>query len=358
MYDAATRSSTPDAGSDVDVEIKTSSPVVVESPMLREPLILSDPEPDLRLTTVSSEPTTSSEMWNIESAIHGANAKEDTQKQRAKTIPFRSFDRSVADSRPPNGDPAASDIKKQVNGLLHQALIDENTYKVMSLLTTDIDVNELGRDNRTPLHVCALLNDKVTAHALLRTGRADLSLRDIHGRTPLQCALEVGNESLACLLLQQGANIGDVAHFIIDMTHRMRKPAEEKIAHACLAWLSKQDNFDKENHFVDALVAGSGSSTGGVARFLEGTPFREPFVQRSSLRTRSRSMDGRRRGAGTGLNASRNRSGVEEYFGMDAAVPKVEQHDGSSMLSNPIIQNSVLWRVSEAFQLSRKPCTD
>ena len=166
-------------------------------------------------------------------------------------------------------------------GSFHQAIADEDVYTITTLLKSDVDVNEIGRNDRTPMHVCALLNDRVTAQALLHTGRVDLTLHDIHGRTPLQCALEVGHAKLACLLLDYGAKIEDVVGFILEMMDRMRRPVEEKVAHACLAWLWKHNDFRMTNDFINALVAGSGSSAGSIARFLEGTSFRDPYVEKT-----------------------------------------------------------------------------
>lgn len=347
MYDTATRSSTPEADIDVTAEQWTASPTQEYRAIAREPQTSHVPDSGLRLMKVSSEPATPSELRSLNAALQDAKLEGGTEINRSKTLPFPALEKKLENNQANQARMSAATTDRPLIGPLHQALIDEDTYRIMSLLTTEIDVNELGRDNRTPLHVCALLDDKVTAQALLRTGRVDLLLRDTHHRTPLQCALEVGNDGIACLLLQHGANIEDVSHFIIEMTSRMRKPAEEKVAHACLAWLSRRDDFKMEHRLINALISGSGSSNGSVARFLEGTPFREPYVQRSGLHIRSRSMESRARGAVMESNASRNRSGVDEFFGMDAPASNSNQYAGSSSLSpNVIIQNSVLWRVS------------
>ena len=325
----------------------TASGVFGDKTLIQESYDL--PDPDLRLITVTSEPTPRSDIGNLDTELHTRKHEVGTNPQRSISLPYQGQDES-SDAVGPNNDISRSPKSaQQINGPLHQALNDENTYRFMSLLTTDIDVNELCGDNRTPLHVCALLNDKVTAQALLRTGRVDLSLRDTHGRTPLQCALEVGNERMAFLLLSEGANIEEVASFIVEMTHRMRKPAEEKVAHACLAWLSNRDDFNMQNRLVDALVASSGTSTGGVARFLEGTPYRESYVQRSSVRIRSKSMDSREKATRMGPNTSMGRLGVEEYFGTSIAASGIETAARPDTLSPiSIIQNSVLWRVSSS----------
>jgi hypothetical protein len=338
----ATRSSTPEAYPDVTAEMRTASPTSVNKAITRKVRDL----PEHRLTAVVSQPTTRSEIQNLDAALYHVKSEE-TQAARSKTLPLRTSEKEPDGNRlVETNNPPAKAVQRAI-GPLHQALNDEDTYKILSLLSIGTDVNELGRLDRTPLHVCALVNDKVTAQALLRTGRANLSARDIHDRTPLECALEVGNDGIACLLLECGANIEDVAQFIIEMTHRMRKPAEEKVAHACLAWLSKRGDLDMENRLINAMVAGSGSSTGSIARFLEGTPFREQYVQRSSLHTRSQSMDSRARSAGIPCNVSSGRLGVDDFFVMDAPPSQGKVHAESGSLSpQAIIQNSVLWRVS------------
>ena len=345
----ATRSSTPEADPDVTAEMRTASPTSVNNAITREVQDL----PDHRLTTVVSQPTTRSEIQNLDAALYHAQLEDETQATRSKTLPLRTSEKAPDGSRLNETNIPPAKAVRQALGPLHQALKDDHTYKIMSLLSSGIDVNELGHNDRTPLHVCALVNDKVTAQALLRTGRADLSPRDIHNRTPLDCALEVGNDGIACLLLECGANIEDVAQFITEMTHRMRKPAEEKVAHACLAWLSKRNDLDAENRLINALVASSGSSTGSIARFLEGTHFREPYVQRSSLHTRSRSMDSRGRKVGMASNVSSGRLGVDDFFGMDAPPFQSQVRAESGSLSpQAIIQNSVLWRVSRLKKFS------
>jgi hypothetical protein len=345
MHDPGTRSPTLETESAVVDKIMTASGVFEGNSVIQESDDL--PDPDLRLITVTTEPAPRSKIDNLDTELHTRKHKVEANPQRSISLPYHGQAES-SDAVGPNNDISRSPRSaQQINGPLHQALNDENTYRFMSLLTTDIDVNELDRDNRTPLHVCALLNDKVAAEALLCTGRVDLSLRDTHGRTPLQCALEVANESLACLLLNKGANIEEVASFIVEMTHRMRKPAEEKVAHACLAWLSNQGDLTMQNRLVDALVASSGTSTGGVARFLEGTPYRKSCVQRSSVRIRSKSMDSRKKATRMGPNTSMGRLGVEEYFGTHLAASGGETTARPDTLSPmSIIQNSVLWRVS------------
>lgn len=345
MYDPGTRSPTPETEFAVVEQTMTAPAVFSDTTLMRESYDL--PDLDLRLISVTSEPTRRADIGNLDTELRARKHRVETNPQRSISFPYHGQDES-SDAVPPNNDISRSPKSaQQIGGPLHQALIDENTYTFMSLLTTDVDVNELGRDNRTPLHICALLDDTVTAQALLRTGRVDLSLRDTHGRTPLQCALEVGNERLACLLLSKGANIEEVASFIVEMTHRMRKPAEEKVAHACLAWLANRDDLNMQNRLVNALVASSGTSTGGVARFLEGTPYQESYVQKSSVRIRSKSTDSRGKATRMGPNTSMGRLGVEEYFGTVTAASGTETAVRPDTLSPiSIIQNSVLWRVS------------
>lgn len=301
---------------------------------------------DLGLVNVMTEPIPHFKMRNLDAASQTSTAEEGTNPQRSVSLPWPglSKDMNAGEYGRDLSSPTKADV--QVNGPLHQALIDENTYLFMSLLTTNIDVNELGLENRTPLHVCALLNDKITAHALLRTGRVDFAHRDVHGRTALRCALEVGNDSLACLTIQYGANIQDLADFIIEMTRRLHKPAEERTAHACLAWLTAKDDWDMQNCLINTLAAKSGSSTGSVARLLEGTPFREPYIQRSSTHVRSRSMDNRQKAIHAEPRATVGRLGVEDYFGTNVAASRTETSTWSDRLSpNRIVQNSVFGTV-------------
>ena len=284
-----TESSTPQADLDFAVEMRTASPTPLDDTMIADPATGTHSDLDHRLYSVSSQPSTRSELQNLDVIQRGVDTEEDAQIQRSNTLPSPAIDKEGDGSRLLGMRPMKS--AQQINGSLHQALKDEDMYTFMCLLNAGADVNELGRHNRTPLHVCALLNDKFSTQALLRTGRADLSLRDIHDRTPLECTLEVGNDSLACLLLQQGAKIEDLARFIIEMTKRRSNPAEEKAAHTCIAWLSKQNDIYMEGRFIDALVTGSGSSAGSIARLLEGTPFREPYEMKSSIQTGSTGFD-------------------------------------------------------------------
>jgi hypothetical protein len=319
IYDLGTRASTPDA----DADAATIAPVR-DTTLTQDSRDLPGPDSDLRLVNVMSAPALHSKMHNLDVVSHTSTTEEGTNPQRSVSLPWHGLSKDPNDVEYGRDFSSSTKADVQVNGPLHQALIDENTYRFMSLLTTNIDVHELGLENRTPLHVCALLNDKITAHALLRTGRVDFAHRDVHGRTALRCALEVGNNSLACLIIQYGANIQDLADFIIEMTRRMHKPAEERTAHACLAWLAAKDDWDMQNCLINTLAMKSGSSTGSVARFLEGTPFRDSYIQRSSTHVRSRSMDNRQRAIHAQPKATMGRLGVEEYFGTDVAqhVPK------------------------------------
>jgi hypothetical protein len=309
--------------------------------------IASDPNSHLKSVVVPPELTPGSDIQNIDSLLPVKKADLSMMPPRSISLPYPGPEGS-SHAFGPDAEPSHSlQSIRETSGPLHRALLKENTYELVSLLKTDLNVNELDRENRTPLHVCALLDDKITAQALLSTGRVDLSICDTHGRTSLQCALEVGNETLACLLLSSGASIEEVAVFIVEMTHRMRRPAEEKVAHACLAWLSNRNDLRMQTVLVDALVARSGTSTASVTRFLEGTPFRESYIQRSSVRIRSRSMDSRRKATRMGPDASMARLGVEEYFGTNVAASRPENTDRANTLSPiSVIHNSVLWRVN------------
>lgn len=310
--------------------------------------VYPDPNPDLKLVAVVSGPTPRSKnIATIDSLLPVKKIDPDTVPPRSISLPYPGPEDSSHSFEPHTESSHSLKPVHQIGGPLHQALFNENTYGLVSLLKTDLNVNELDRQKRTPVHVCALLNDKITAQALLGTGRVDLSMRDAHGRTPLQCALEVGNESLACLLLNNGASLEEVACFIVETMHRMRSPADEKVAHACLAWLSNRNDLRMQNVLVDALVARSGSSTASVTRFLEGTPFRESYIRRSSVQSRSRSMDSRQKASRMGPDASLARLGVEEYFGTSVVASSLENTVRANTLSPvPVIRKSVLWRVS------------
>ena len=282
--------STPTEDPDFIVDIRTTSPTPLDDALFQESLTEPSPDLDHRLHSVSSQPVTRSEFRDLDVVNDGMSIGY-SYTQRSNTFPTPADDRASYEPGISTGDAHPTDLKQQIHGSLHHALKEEDTYRFMSLLNAGTNVNELGRHHRTPLHVCALLDDRVSAQALLRTGRADLSFRDTHDRTSLQCALEVGHDRLACMLLQHGADIEDVARFVVEMTSRRSKPAEERATHACLAWLSKRNDFEMEARFVDILVTGTGSSPGSTARFLEGTPFREPYVQKSSVRSGSREWD-------------------------------------------------------------------
>lgn len=98
---------------------------------------------------------------------------------------------------------------KDVNGRtpLYYAVLKGNYRVVRLLLAAGADVDSVGKDGRSLLHVCACRNDfPMTLEHLLFMG-ADPNIPDTGGVTPLTYALMQKNTSTAHILIMRGADI-------------------------------------------------------------------------------------------------------------------------------------------------------
>lgn len=80
--------------------------------------------------------------------------------------------------------------QKNDNGssLLHVAIAGENFDVAQFLVDQGIDVNLVNRDGQTPLHLIATKNNIKLAKILLESG-ADISIRDRYGNNPMWTAV-------------------------------------------------------------------------------------------------------------------------------------------------------------------------
>ena len=93
------------------------------------------------------------------------------------------------------------------DGLLHTAVAAGRDDVVRLLVDKQLDVNLKNHAGLTPLHKLASSNEAEcleTAKLLLEL-KADPTIEDAHGRTPLALAAEFGNDELAQFLRQSGA---------------------------------------------------------------------------------------------------------------------------------------------------------
>src|ERR1700692_4602284 len=94
---------------------------------------------------------------------------------------------------------AASDLR------LIDAIKDQNSQAVVSLLSSNPDVNATQPDGATPLAWAAFLDQPDTVDALLKAG-AQVNTADEYGETPLTLACATGNTSVIEKLLAAGAD--------------------------------------------------------------------------------------------------------------------------------------------------------
>jgi ankyrin repeat protein len=99
------------------------------------------------------------------------------------------------------------DRDKSGRSPLHNAVLDEDYYKVKSILDNR-SANINGRDHikQTPLHIAALKGNIGIIKILLDKG-ADIKAKDKYGDTPLHIAVKKGYKDAVKVLLKGGADV-------------------------------------------------------------------------------------------------------------------------------------------------------
>lgn len=100
------------------------------------------------------------------------------------------------------------DLRKRT--ALHHAVATNNMELLELLLEKGADVNAISECNETPLLVAISYNHQDMIKRLLREPSVKLSMENIHGRTVLHKAVELGDLDLVKLLLQHNVEVGVV----------------------------------------------------------------------------------------------------------------------------------------------------
>lgn len=96
--------------------------------------------------------------------------------------------------------------------VLHYESETGNARLVKELLTAGADANSKGVRSRTPLHYAVLNLCNNVVRPLLSARNVDVNTRDDDGRTPLDYAIDLNDQSLARLLEQHGAKHGSLGN--------------------------------------------------------------------------------------------------------------------------------------------------
>lgn len=89
------------------------------------------------------------------------------------------------------------------NTYLHHASLNSHTSIVDALIKAGADINSVGKDRQTPLHLAGNID---IANALILAG-ADINAVDRFHNTPLHRAIRSGKEGIANALIQAGAKL-------------------------------------------------------------------------------------------------------------------------------------------------------
>lgn len=81
----------------------------------------------------------------------------------------------------------------------HSAIVD-------ALLSAGAEVNDVGHDSQTAMHICANTQNVDVFKVLLAHG-GDLTVRDVNDHTPLDVATRVCNERMTLALINAGASL-------------------------------------------------------------------------------------------------------------------------------------------------------
>ncbi|EAY22543.1 ankyrin repeat protein, putative [Trichomonas vaginalis G3] len=73
-------------------------------------------------------------------------------------------------------------------------------------ISNGADINAKGKNERTPLHIAVMQNNKETAEILISNG-ADINAKDFMEWTPLHMAVEVNSKETTEILISNGADI-------------------------------------------------------------------------------------------------------------------------------------------------------
>ncbi|KAM8972070.1 ankyrin repeat domain-containing protein 26 [Pelodytes ibericus] len=99
---------------------------------------------------------------------------------------------------------AGYELKDKDLGKLHRAALSGDVSKIKQLLKKH-DINQLDKENRTPLHL-ACANGHVDAVTLLIDNKPKLNVCDYDNRSPLMKAIQCQQERCAAVLLEHNAD--------------------------------------------------------------------------------------------------------------------------------------------------------
>lgn len=92
-----------------------------------------------------------------------------------------------------------------LSGILRRKIIDKKYSDAIALVYCGADVNEVGNDSLTPLHLAALYNNKPLARTLLLAG-GNTEAKDQNGQTPLFYAVKYSDNNMYNMLMLAGAD--------------------------------------------------------------------------------------------------------------------------------------------------------
>lgn len=111
------------------------------------------------------------------------------------------------------------------SSLLFLAVNAKNYTLVESLLNLGIDRTILQPTNyRTALHQACIKGFISIVRLMISTGREDLEITDIYGKTPLRYAIECGNRPIAKFLMENGAVFSYLPQNLINEILYTRRP--------------------------------------------------------------------------------------------------------------------------------------